>query len=134
MPSLPPPVVVDASAFLERLLGGRRGTAMAQAVGESPMVAPHHLDVEILNALRGLVRSDQVSQDRAAQAVEDLRIAPVERIELTELIPRIWAWRDNLSAYDAAYAALAQVFGCSLVTADERLAKTLRGSGSVVVV
>lgn len=107
---------------------------MAQAVGESPMVAPHHLDVEILNALRGLVRSDQVSQDRAAQAVEDLRIAPVERIELTELIPRIWAWRDNLSAYDAAYAALAQVFGCSLVTADERLAKTLRGSGSVVVV
>jgi predicted nucleic acid-binding protein len=130
----PKPVVVDASALLLRLLGGRRGAATAQAVGDAPMVAPHHLDVEVLNALRGLDRSRQIGRDRAAQVVEDLLVAPIERIDTTRLGPLIWNRRENLSAYDAAYSALAEVLGYTLVTADQRLARALAGPVSVVIV
>jgi predicted nucleic acid-binding protein len=132
--SSPRPVVVDPSALLERLLGSRRGAAVAQAVGDSRMVAPCHLDVELLNALRGLVRSAQVAEDRAAEVGDDLRTAPLDRLEIRDLIPWIWAWRENLSAYDAAYAALAEVLGCPLITADARLGRALAGSGTVVLV
>lgn len=134
MRSLPPPVVVDASALLEHLLHGPRGEAVAQALGDSPMVAPHHIDVELLNALRGLVRSQQVARDRAGGVVQDLADAPLERIDTRDLIPLIWAMRDNLSAYDGAYAALAEVLGCALVTADARLRRALARSVPVVVV
>lgn len=98
------------------------------------MVAPHHLDVEILQALRRLVRLNVVTEGRAADAADDLLDAPLERIDTRELIPRIWAWRDNLSAYDAAYVALAQVLECPLLTADTRLGRALSGSVPVVVV
>jgi predicted nucleic acid-binding protein len=119
---------------MERLLRGTRGDAVAQALGESPMAAPHHIDVEVLNALRGLLRSGQVAERRAAEVADDLVEAPLERIDTRELIPRIWGWRDNLSAYDGAYAALAEVLDCALVTADGRLGKALAGSVAVVVV
>ena len=131
--SSPGRVVVDASALLERLLRGQRGDAIAQAVGRSRMLSPHHVDVELLNAMRGLVRSGELSQQRAAQGAEDLLDAPLERVPVTELIPRIWAWRHNLSAYDAGYVALAQVLDCALVTADERLGRAVRGSVAVIL-
>ena len=97
------------------------------------MVAPSHVDAEVLNALRGLVRSDQVPARRAAEAVQDLFDAPLDRIETRGLIPRIWAWRDNLSAYDAAYVALAEVLECPLITADSRLSSAVQGSAAVVL-
>lgn len=36
---------------------------------------------------------------------------------------RAYELRDNVTAYDAAYVALAEALGCPLVTADGRLAK-----------
>lgn len=98
------------------------------------MVAPHHLDLEVLNALRRLVRASRVEQSRAGEATRDLLQAPIDRIETRALIFRIWAWRENLSAYDAAYVVLAEVLGCALVTADERLGRALGNSLPVVVV
>ena len=37
------------------------------------------------------------------------------------LLPRIWAMRDNLTAYNAAYLALAEMLGATLVTRDAAL-------------
>lgn len=119
--------------MLELLLGGRRG----QAVGDSSMVAmvaPHHLDVEVLNALRGLLRSGRVSEARGTEASHDLATARLERIETRELIPRIWDWRENLSSYDAAYVVLAEILRCPLLTADAKLGRAVGDSLAVLVV
>jgi predicted nucleic acid-binding protein len=130
----PKPAVVDASALIDRLLGGRRGAAVDQAVGQSAMVAPSHVDLEVLNAMRRLVRAGEVHEDRAAEAAQDLREAPLERVDISDLIPRIWAWRSNLSAYDAAYVAVAEVLECPLVTADAGLARAARRAVAVVTI
>lgn len=135
MPSSPPQrVVVDASALLERLLRSRRGEAVAQAVGGARMVAPDHVNVELLSALRGLVRSRQLAAARASQAVDDLLAAPLNRVGTTELVAEIWRWRDNLSPYDAGYVALANALACPLVTADGRLRRAVADAVAVVLV
>jgi hypothetical protein len=46
----------------------------------------------------------------------------VRRFAVVGLLGRIWELRENLTAYDASYVALAEVLGCGLVTADARLA------------
>ncbi|CAN5466286.1 hypothetical protein BH10ACT11_BH10ACT11_06500 [soil metagenome] len=98
------------------------------------MIAPSHLDVEVINALRGLARSGQIDDRRGEEATLDLIEAPLERVDMTGLIPQIWGWRQNLSAYDAAYAALAGALACPLISADRRLARAVRDSVSVIVV
>jgi predicted nucleic acid-binding protein len=38
-------------------------------------------------------------------------------------LPRVWELRANLTAYDAAYVALAEALGAPLLTRDRRLAR-----------
>ncbi len=60
---------------------------------------------------------------RAAEAVEDLRDLPITRHEHVMLLPRIWQLRRNLTAYDAAYVALADALDATLLTRDGKLAR-----------
>jgi predicted nucleic acid-binding protein len=75
--------------------------------------------------------NDALSSAQATRAVEDLLELPVLVFSTTPLIRRIWALRDNLNPYDACYVALAEALGCSLVTADRRLANAPGGRHSV---
>lgn len=129
-----PAVVIDASALVERLLGSRRGRAVVQATGVSQMVAPEHVDVEVLFALRGLERAGAVAPRRAAEAMEDLADAPLRRLSLVPLLRSVWGLRHNLSSYDAGYVTLAAALGCVLVTADRRLERAVAGSVPVALV
>jgi len=113
--------VIDAGALTEILLRTLRAEAVQAAVDDRRLVAPAVIDAEILSALRGLERVRAVTPERAALAVEDLRVAPVERFALQPLLARAWGLRDHLHAYDALYVALAIELDCPLVTTDSQI-------------
>jgi predicted nucleic acid-binding protein len=113
---------VDASAFVEVLLRSGRAAAVARAVIGFDMAAPDLLNVEVLSTLRRLERAGTLSAGRAAQAVQDLSRAPLYLLPTHGLLGDMWAMRANVSAYDAAYIALARALRCHLVTGDARLA------------
>jgi predicted nucleic acid-binding protein len=120
-------LVLDASVVLRLLLHtGASGSDTSAAVAGHDLHAPHLLDVEVTSALRRLVTSRAMTLPRAAAALDDLATLRLDRYPHLPLLPRIWALRANLSAYDAAYAALAETLECPLLTSDPGLA-TARG-------
>lgn len=82
---------------------------------------PSIFDAEVLSALRGLVRGGKFAGTAAAELVADLMMLPVDRWHMPPLLPRMWELRENLTPYDAAYVALAELTGAVLVTGDERI-------------
>lgn len=129
-------IVVDASALLELLLR----TQAAAIVGErlrrekETLHAPHLLDLEIAQVLRRYARGREVSSERCRTALHDLVNFPLIRHPHVILLDRIWELRDSLTAYDAAYVALAEALDAPLLTRDERLAAAQGHHASVEVV
>ena len=119
-------IVVDASALLEFLLQTSLGARVeARLFGEDQELhAPHLLDVEIAQGLRRLVRTREVSSARAEEAIADLTDLDLHRHAHLDLLPRAWTLRDNLSAYDAMYVALAEAIDAPMVTCDAPLARS----------
>lgn len=116
-----PTLVADASALVEWLVAQPNSPTLRAAFEGADVAAPTHVDAEVLNALRGLVRRGTVREPRARLALRQLRAADIERMSIPPLLERAWALRDNLTAYDALYVALAQELACPLLTADRRL-------------
>ena len=116
-------IVVDASAILELLLrtplGSRVETRLFQDGGD--LHAPHLLDVEVVQALRRLVRGGDLTRARAEEAIADLDDLNLRRYGHTQLIGRAWELRNNVTAYDAMYVALAEGLDAPLVTCDNAL-------------
>jgi predicted nucleic acid-binding protein len=127
-------IVVDASVILELLLNRPPAERIAQRIltPEESLHVPHLLDLEVAQVLRRYVLGDGLRPARAGQALDDLADLPLNRYPHDVLLPRIWELRHNLSAYDAAYVALAETLDAVLLTRDERLAK-VRGQRAVVV-
>lgn len=117
--------MLDASAAVELLLGTPPGARIAQRlVGDGdPVQAPHLLDVEVASALRRAVARRLLDATRAAEALDDLADLAVVRYPHGPLLGRMWELRAKLSAYDAAYVALAEALGAPLVTRDARLGR-----------
>lgn len=117
-------IVADASVILELLLrtpAGRRAESRLLDEDES-LHAPALLDVEIAQALRRYEARGEISPERGRLALDLLARLPVQRYSHEPLLPRIWALRRNLTAYDAAYIALAEGLEATLVTRDARMA------------
>ena len=118
-------IVLDASAVVELLLDTPTGRRVAILL-DDPAVGvhvPHLLDVEVTSALRRYVRDGALDREDAAAALEDLVALDFQRHSHEALVERAWALRDNLSAYDAVYVALAEALPARLFTCDRRLAK-----------
>ena len=81
----------------------------------------HLLDVEFVQVMRRLVRDGTLAPKRAAEAIDDLTALRITRYAPVLLLNRIWRLRQNLSAYDAAYVALAEELKAPLITRDKRL-------------
>ncbi len=118
-------IVLDASALLELLLQTRLGTRVEARLfrDRDELHVPHLADVEVAQGLRRLVRGGEVSPDRAAEAIADLIDLDLHRHPHLDLLTRAWKLRENLTAYDAIYVALAEALAASIVTCDGRLAK-----------
>jgi len=117
-------IVLDAFAAVDWLLQTPTGRRIEERIYARPesLHTPHLLDLEITQVLRRLVQEGTVSADRADEAIRDLLDLRITRYPHFVLLPRIWQHRHNLSAYDAAYVALAETLGAALVTCDGRLA------------
>jgi predicted nucleic acid-binding protein len=118
-------IVVDASALLEFLLQTPLGARVEIRLfgDEEEFHAPHLADVEVTQGLRRLVRAGDVSSDRAAEAIADLADFDLHRHPHLDLLARVWKLRENLTAYDAMYVALAEALDAPIVTCDAPLAK-----------
>lgn len=116
--------MIDASALLEVLLAtdaGERVSARVYREGET-LHAPHLLDLEIIHVLRRGCLIGKLQPSRAAEALADLSGLRLVRHPHQPYVPRIWQLRHSLTAYDAAYVALAEALEAPLITRDGRMA------------
>lgn len=117
-------IVTDATVVVAALISAVDGGVASVSRIESDTVhAPELLDLEVLSAVRGHLLGRRLSAAQAAGAVGDLGVLPVLRHRHTLLAGRVWALRNKVCPYDAAYVALAEMLGCALVTLDRRLAR-----------
>lgn len=118
-------IVVDASVFAFALLDDAAiGDACRSALAEDDRwIAPEHWMVEVVSVIRGNLLGGKITPADAAEAISALgEINPiVPRTQV--LLDRMWDLHPNITTYDAAYVAAAEVYGCTLVTTDGRLAR-----------
>ena len=114
--------VVDASVVVEALRPDRPLSQQSAEVLKTDPIAPELVDLEVIHTIRRLRRMGDIDDIEGHLVVRDLMRMPLVRRSHRPFLPRIWDLRDNLTAYDAAYVALAEALGCPLVTADTRLA------------
>jgi predicted nucleic acid-binding protein len=117
-------IVVDASIVAVALAddGPDGDSARARLRGED-LTAPELLDLEVASVLRKQHATGALDDRRAALALDDLQAMPIRRAPHRHLLRRCWELRDNLTVYDAAYVALAELLQIVLLTADQRLAR-----------
>lgn len=116
-------IVLDASAAVAWLLHTPAGLRIETRIysRRESLHAPHLLDIEATQVLRRLVRENIVAEARAAQAIQDLQDLRLTRYPHSVFLSRVWKLRNNLSAHDAAYVALAEDLGATLISRDARL-------------
>lgn len=129
-------IVIDASVTLDILLGTSVADDVMAHLSEpgQTLHAPYLLDVEVTQAIRRRVICGDVSSDRASLALTDLSNLAIQRYPHTFLLPRIWELRHNLTAYDAAYVALAECLDAPLITRDRRIRMAAGHSLPVIVI
>ncbi len=129
-------IVLDASALIEVLLRAKSSVKIEErlfARGETLHV-PHLIDIEVAHVIRRYRLAREIDDDRGRAALSDLADFPLQRYPHTVLLPRIWALRLQLTAYDAAYVALAEALDAPLITCDARLAKSSAHRAKIEVI
>ena len=117
-------IVIDASAILEVLLRTPAAPAIEVRIFDpvETLHVPHLIDLEVAQVLRRYASSGQLTPERCRAVLDDLADSPLNRYPHDFMLPRVWQLRDNLTAYDAAYVALAEELDAPLLTRDRRLA------------
>lgn len=114
---------LDASALVELVLASPSGKRISGLI-EDPRVSlhvPHLADIEVTQVLRHFVLHGQITDSEAGAAFVNLHELDLQRHAHEPLLERVWMLRDNVSAYDAVYVALAEVLNAELLTTDAAL-------------
>lgn len=129
-------IVVDASALTEFLLQTELGSRVERRLykDDEDLHAPHLLDVEVLSALRRLVQAREMDAERAESALEDLQSLRIIRHGHLTVLDRAWELRQNFTAYDAMYLALAEALDATVVTCDQPFAGASRRTARVELI
>jgi predicted nucleic acid-binding protein len=117
-------IVIDSSIVLEVLLRMPSAAALDKRlfVPGEVLHAPHLIDLEVAQVLRRYTLAGHITSEDGRIALEDFSDFPIRRLPHRILLPRVWELRHNMTAYDAAYVALAEALGAPLLTCDGRLA------------
>jgi predicted nucleic acid-binding protein len=127
-------IVLDSSAAVDYFVGRVDGEWVQRRLLEDPdLHGPHLLDVEVAHALRSLVSRAELRSSDARRALDDLAELDVRRYPHTLLLDRVWQLRRHVTAFDATYVALAEALDATLVTTDQRLARTHGHRARIVV-
>ena len=125
-------LVVDASIVIDALAAADdRGAGIRSMLEKPDLLAPYLLDLEVIQGLRRIAVSDVGD---TTSMLHRFRLLTINRFEHLPLLPRVWELRDNLTAYDAAYVALAEATGAPLVTADRKLAAAPAHRAEIILV
>lgn len=126
-------IVLDASVAVEIVLNTEYGRLALDRVESEPEAhVPEHFHIETVSALRGGVLRKEVSEQRAVRSLTLLDQLRIIRFPILELSHAIWELRNRLTAYDAAYIALARRLDVPLLTIDGGLAEAARAEGRLV--
>ena len=113
-------IVADSSVLIESLLGSSDARSL---LASEQIQVVSHTDIEVASSLRRRVQLGWLTPDDGWLLLDTYRWMAVTRHSSFAMFDRIWELRDNVSAYDAAYVALAEIIECPLVTADARLSR-----------
>lgn len=119
-------LVVDASVLANALLddGAAGEWARTELAADDRWAAPNHIFVEIMSVIRGRLLGRKITLERADDAVTALEELTIDKIDPARLMGRMWELRSNITAYDAAYVATAELLSCPLLTGDRKLARS----------
>lgn len=116
-------IILDASVLVSGVLDdGPEGAWALGLMGGNDLLAPDHLLVESHSVLRRLELSG-VESTVARTARRHIMRLPVELVAFETVADRVWELRGAVTAYDAAYVAVAELSGAPLATLDRRLTR-----------
>jgi len=129
-------IVLDASALVELILSTATGQLVAARIADPAegLHAPHLADVEVIQALRRYAREGAIDAADAAFALDQFLALDLQRHAHEPLLERVWKLRENLTAYDAVYVALAEALDAELLTCDGALSRASGLAGRAVLV
>jgi predicted nucleic acid-binding protein len=119
---VPEPLVVDASALVDLLLGNDVGIRVQFRLRGQELHAPAHLDAEVLSALGRLHRAGELDDGQVAERLDALATAAIERHPLPNLLAGAWTRRHTMRLVDGLYIELAEQLDATLLTTDGPLA------------
>jgi predicted nucleic acid-binding protein len=115
-------IAIDANAVVALLVDDAElGISSRRAYAQHDLTAPDLLSYEVTSVLRKLCQLEAITERVAEHALRDLNLLRVDTVPYGDIAQRMWELRDNLSAYDAAYVAVAELFDVELLTFDQRV-------------
>lgn len=128
-------IAVDASVILGALIADKGADKIERLIAaEDWLVAPELIDLEIANALRRLERLRRIAEVDAVALLNHYLKLRLLRFSVTEIIGDIWRMRQNLTAYDASYVAMASSLDLPLYTRDSKLAAATGHSAKIILI
>lgn len=126
-------IVLDASALVDLLLKTSSGHVVAGLIA-NPAIGlhvPHLADIEVAQALRRYAQDGDIARADAETAISAMHALDLQRHAHEPLLDRVWELRHNMSAYAAAYVALAEALDARVITCDGRLARAPGGRARI---
>jgi predicted nucleic acid-binding protein len=128
-------IVVDASVIIHILLDGQiKPEIMARLENANGLMAPHLIDLEVMNAIKKQTNLKKLTFEEAESTFYIFNAITIDRRPTYQLNNRIWELRNNLTPYDSAFVALAEIAKLPLITRDGRLANAPNLKTEVIVV